>query len=313
MGEPHAIASDVPELSDLVVDYEPETLARRPVRRDAVLAELARCRMRTAARIVERWPHEGGVLDAAFVDRVLVRAHLELQRLSEEFRQGERALVLLRPLLDALRARGVPPPYRVVDLGCGLGYVVRWLAAHGRLGGDVRLVGCDYNAVFVARAARLAEEERLEGCEFRVANAFRLEEPAHVFLSTGVIHHFRGEALDRFLEQQTTPTTQAFVHMDIKPTWLAPVGAWLFHQARMREPLARHDGVLSAMRAHPGDVLASSARKCCPELAVGVFDGAREALPVLKVMQARVGVRRDVAPAFVERLGSSRRRLEPFA
>lgn len=194
------MTTDRPEISDLVVSYDPVTLARLPVRRDEVMAELARHRMAPAARIVARWPHDGGVLDARFVDGVLLCAHLELQRLSEEFRQGERMRSLLVPLLDALRSGGVPGPYRVVDVGCGLGYVVRWLAAHGALGSDVRLVGCDYNAPFVRFASTLAAAEGLS-CEFVVANAFRLDQPATIFTSTGVIHHFRGECLDRFLAE----------------------------------------------------------------------------------------------------------------
>jgi SAM-dependent methyltransferase len=304
--------TDRPEISDLVIAYDPDTLARRPVRRDDVIAELERHGMSTAVRMVTRWPHASGVLEAPFVDGVLHRAHLELQRLSEEFRQGERMRRLLVPLLDALRSRRVAGPYRIVDVGCGLGYVVRWLAGHGALGDDTRLVGCDYNASFIERAGRLATEERLP-CSFVVANAFRLAEPATIFMSTGVIHHFRNQGLDRFLAEQGASEARAFLHCDIKPTYLAPLGSWLFHHARMREPLAHHDGVLSALRAHPGDRLVAAARRACPDFAIALHDGERELLPVLKVMQALLGVRRDLAPAFTASLGPLARRVGPLA
>jgi SAM-dependent methyltransferase len=303
---------DRPEISDLVIAYDPETLDRLPVHRDHVIGELEQHGMTAAARIVARWPHASGVLDGAFVDGVLLRSHLELQRLSEELRQGERMRCLLVPLLEALRGERVPGPYRIVDVGCGLGYVVRWLAAHGALGDDTRLLGCDYNAPFVRFAARLAGEERL-ACDFAVANAFRLDEGATIFMSTGVIHHFRNEALDRFLAAQATSSAWAFVHCDIKPTYLAPLGAWLFHRARMREPLARHDGVLSALRAHSGAVLADTARRTCPGFAVALYDGEREILPITKVMQALVGVRRSLADAFRERLEARASRLGAFS
>lgn len=306
------MTNDRPEISDLVVAYDPVTLARLPVQRDAVLAELERHAMRAATRLVAGWPHAAGVLDARFIDGVLHRAHLELQRLSEEFRQGERVRRVLRPILDTLRAAGVPGPYRVVDVGCGLGYVVRWLARYGELGADTRLLGCDYNAAFIRRAARLAAEEQLP-CSFVVGNALRLDEPATIFISTGVIHHFRGEGLDRFLAGQGSSAAHAFVHCDIKPTYLAPLGAWIFHQARMREPLARHDGVLSTLRAHPGELLVAAARRTCPEHAVAMLDGARELVPVLQVMQALVGVRRALAPALLERLGPLAARLGELA
>ena len=299
---------DAPEISDLVVAYDPESLARLPVRRDAVLAELESHEMSRAVRIVSRWPHDGGVLDAAYVDRVLIIAHHELTRLSEEFRQGERMKRILKPLLQALRASGVRGPYRIVDVGCGLGFVIRWLAAYGELGSDVTLIGCDYNSAFVELAQQLADEERLD-CQFVVANAFRLDEQAAIFTSTGVIHHFRGAKLEQFLGQQASARPSAFVHADIKPTYLAPLGSWIFHEARMREPLARHDGLLSALRAHPGQRLLEAAKISCAEFATGLFDGERELIPILRVMQMLVGVRREILPAFQVELGPLVRHL----
>ena len=294
---------EAPEISDLVVGYDPETLERLPVRRDQVLGELEAQRMPRAVRIVSSWPHDHGVLDANHVDRVLLTAHHELTRLSEEFRQGERMLRILRPLLQALRRAGVRGPYRIVDVGCGLGFVLRWLAAHGGFGDDVELIGCDYNASLVNLAQTLAEEERL-ACKFVVENAFRLDVGATIFTSTGVIHHFRGEELSRFLSRQVAVDPAAFVHADIKPSYLAPLGSWIFHEARMREPLARHDGVLSALRAHSGARLLQAANGACPEFASSLFDGRRELLPILHVMQALVGIRRELLPSFATQLGS---------
>lgn len=263
--------------------------------------------MTDAWRLVARWPARSGVLDEEHVDGVLLRSHLELQRLSEEFQQGARMARLLVPLLGTLRAHGVPPPYRIVDVGCGPGYVIRWLAAHGTLGPDVELMGADYNAPLVRAANRFARAESLP-CRFVVANAFQLEEPATIYLSTGVIHHVRGEGLTRFLGEQSGAL--AFVHSDIKRSWLAPLGAWVFHVARMREPLARHDGVQSAVRAHAAVTLAAAAREACPHHDISVFDGREELFPVLKVMQALVGVRRDLAGPYRVALGGLAARLD---
>lgn len=308
MGTPR---TSLPEISDLVVAYDPETLARAPVRRDEVLDRFADLGMRRAQEIVAAWPHAGGLLDDRFVDGVLVRAHLELQRLSEEFQQGARVHRLLVPLLQALRASGVRPPYKVVDVGCGLGYVVRWLAHSGGLGDDVTLWGCDYNATLIERASALATQESLR-CSFVVANAFRLGEPATIFMSTGVLHHFRDGDLDRFFAAQAGSGAAAFLHSDTKASWLAPLGSWLFHEARMREPLARHDGILSAVRAHPGARLARSAHDVCDDFWIGVFDGKEELFPVLSVLQTLVGVRRPWADAVRHHMGALERRVEVF-
>lgn len=267
--------------------------------------------MREAIGIVSPWPHAGGVLDRAYVDDVLLRTHLEIQRLSEEFQQGQRMLRLLRPLVDALTARAPADPIRIVDVGCGLGYAFRWLAARGALGSSVELRGCDYNAALVEAASRLAREEGLD-CTFSAENAFRLRTPATIFTSTGVIHHFRGAGLDELFAEQHESGAAAFIHCDIKPSWLAPFGSYLFHRARMSEPLARHDGILSAVRAHPAAELLRAARAACPGWRIGVFDGRVEALPVLKVMQALVGVREELADAWTERLGPLAARIEDF-
>ena len=95
-------------------------------------------------------------------------------------------------MLRALKEGGVPEPYRVVDIGCGTGYVIRWLTAKGKFDVDVKLLGVDFNAGLVREANRLSRIENLD-CQFEVANAFTLDQPATVFVSTGVIHHFRGD------------------------------------------------------------------------------------------------------------------------
>lgn len=220
----------------MIVDYDPVTLTRRDVSRAEVAARFRGWNNAQAAAVVEAIPARAdGSLDPHAVDDLLLRVHTELQRLNEEFQQGRRVLALLRPLLDTLRATGAPRPLRVVDVGCGLGFVVRWLAAHGQLGDDVELLGCDMNRALIEAASEVARHERLP-CAFRLANAFALEQPATVFLSTGVVHHFRGEGLLRFFQGQAGPATRAFLHWDIAPTWLAPLGSWIFHVARMREP-----------------------------------------------------------------------------
>ncbi|MGW6460306.1 hypothetical protein ACWF94_31030, partial [Streptomyces sp. NPDC055078] len=124
------------EISDLVVAHDPHTRERLPVRRDAVVARLAATGDRRGARIAASLPcDENGVLDPCAVDRRLIVVHTELQRLSEELRIGERVAGLLRPILAAVRAADPGARLRVVDVGSGLGYLVRWLAASGALNG----------------------------------------------------------------------------------------------------------------------------------------------------------------------------------
>ena len=128
------------EISDLVVAFDATTSTRLPVRRDDVVRQLTDVGDRRGAAIARRLPtRSDGVLDDDRIDQLLVRVHTELQRLSEEFQQGRRVEQLLGPLVGSLPT--VPGTrHTVVDVGCGLGYLVRWLALRSSLGPGVDLV-----------------------------------------------------------------------------------------------------------------------------------------------------------------------------
>ena len=67
-----------PEISDLIVDYDPKTLERRDA---TVLARLRDTGVPArAARVAQRLDERDSVLDRDAVDGVLLRSHLELQR-----------------------------------------------------------------------------------------------------------------------------------------------------------------------------------------------------------------------------------------
>jgi SAM-dependent methyltransferase len=303
-----------PEISDEIVSYDPATLARRDVRAETVARRFEALGNRRAARIVRSMPARAGVLDSLEVDRLLVTVHCEMQRMSEEFQHGRRVLELLSPMLDAVSAARAAKGeragrLRIVDLGCGTGYVLRWLAARGHMGEKAELIGADYNAALVAEARRLAALERLD-CSFVVANAFKLEEPADVILSTGVVHHFRGDSLTELFRQHESARARGFIHFDFRPSPFAPLGSWLFHRVRMRQPLARHDGVLSAVRAHTGRALLSAARVGAPSFRTSMYATRLWGTPVPRAFHALVGAREEVWDGFVEALGRRASRLE---
>lgn len=282
------LPDDSPELSDLIVDYDPRTLERRDVALATVLARVGPSR--SARAVARRLARADGLLDRDRVDEVLVRSHLELQRLHEEFRVGDLLCALLAPMLELVRERIGDRRVRIVDLGCGLGYIVRWLAAGRRLGPGVDLIGVDCNRVLVTAAQRLAEDEWLD-CRFICANAFALDEPADIIMSTGVLHHFRDEALAAvFANHERAPAT-GFVHVDIRPSRLAPIGSWIFHRARMRQPLAQFDGVRSAVRAHSAGALCAAAAASAPSFTRATVDARPGIAGLLRIFQAVLGLR----------------------
>jgi len=250
-------------------------------------------------------PKHDGILDPAEVDRLLIRVHAELQRLNEEVHMAQRFAELLSPVLDAARAAGIRP--RVVDIGCGLGFLVRSLASSGTLGRDVELIGVDFNPALVAEANRLAREEGIS-CEFVCGDAFALAQQATVYLSCGVLHHFPADVLPEFFREQDRSGAQAFIHYDIAPTRLATFGAWLFHRARMREPLGRHDGVASARRAHADAVLLSAAEQVSG-MEVFLFEPSQRTNPLCASMRPVVGLRPELTEDVLRRLGRRARGL----
>ena len=291
-----------PEISDAIVSFDPVTLQRQPVKKTDVLAQFEELGNHEAVSIVRRIPARDDILDPAAVDKLLITSHCEMQRMSEEFQHGKRVAELLKPILDALRHGGVENPIRIVDIGCGTGFVIRWLAASGSLD-RVELLGVDFNAALIDEAKRLAARENLR-CKFAVANAFRLEEPATVFISTGILHHFRDQDLSYLLQQHCRPETRAFVHYDFHSSPMAPLGSWLFHAVRMREPLARHDGVLSAVRAHKSRDLLDATRSAAPEFVSAIYGTRLWRTPIPRVFHSLVGIRPEYRERFISNMGT---------
>jgi SAM-dependent methyltransferase len=293
-----------PEISDRIIDFDPETLERRPVKKADVIEEFDRLGNPWAAKIVSDIPAtRDGALDEGAVDQLLIKIHCEMQRMSEEFQHGQRVAELLEPLIQVLRDAAVPTPIRIVDVGCGSGFVIRWLTANASFGDDVELIGADYNSALIAEAKRLALAENLSS-RFMVANAFRLEQTATLIISTGVLHHFRDADLLQLFKLHDHPKTHGFVHFDFHPSPVAPFGSWLFHAARMREPLAKHDGVLSAMRAHSSAELLTAAREGAPNFVSAIYGTKLWGLPIPRAFHALVGMRAAHRDGFLARMAN---------
>jgi SAM-dependent methyltransferase len=292
-----------PEISDLVVQHDPKTLERLPVKKRDLLRIFESYRNRKAQRAIEQIPARNDLLDPIAVDRLLLTVHWEMQRLAEEFYHGNRVLHVLRAIIAALRSNGFPGPIRIVDVGCGIGYSIRWLAARTTLPFEgVELTGVDLNSTLIREANRLASSEALP-CHFFHGDAFSADLCGSIYISTGVLHHFRGADLAAFLQRHDSETTQAFVHFDFQPWLLAPFGSWFFHIIRMRTALARHDGVLSTARAHNSDTLVSVARAAVPTLASGIYGARIWNTPAPRVFHALVGFRPRLVPHVKQTLG----------
>src|SRR5262249_32313967 len=121
-----------------------------------------------------------------------------------------------------------------------------------------------------------------------------------------------GLSLVEFFRAHDRPETAAFIHFDFQPSRLAPIGAWLFHAARFREPLARHDGVLSAIRAHDGPTLVHAAKAGAPGFQAAMYSTQLWRLPIPRPFHTLVGIRPRYREPFVSALGARAARLEQW-
>ena len=302
-----------PEITDLIIQHDPRTLQRLPVRKADLVVLFSKYRNRQALRVIRTLPENDGILDARAIDALFLKVHWEMQRLSEEFYHGRRVWELLRCVIGSIRQAGVRERLRITDIGCGAGYTTRWLAANVPLAAyNIELVGMDLNSILIAEASRLAFAESLP-CQFIHGDAFSAEHSGNIFLSTGVIHHFRGDSLLEFLRRHEQARTQAFLHFDFRPSFLAPIGSMFFHYLRMRTAIARHDGVLSAARAHAGQALTEVARTAAPGFASGIYGTRIWKTPLPRVFHTLVGLRPAMVPEFRQQLGLRASRLEEMA
>ena len=266
------------EISDLITPA--------PASRSGAAARLRGSGQEHAARLVERMPAAGDVLDPDHVAALMRRVHAELQRLGEELQLPQR----VSEDLGSLREQVGRPLRRVVDLGCGSGYVLRWLSHDPSFAG-VELVGVDHDRRLVDWARELARADRCRA-DFLVGDALApgvaIEDPtATVIISSGVLHHVAGRDLAAFFAGHEAAGVAGFAHYDPEPGWLTSAGSWLFHRARMREAVSRHDGNLSMRRAHPSRALLDAVRVGAPSYAAAC-DGGQS---LSRVLRPVVGVR----------------------
>ena len=292
-GRHPGLGQDLLEITDLL--WQPDGHGgSRPARGAEIRAALLERGQHRAARIVARMPSSRGTIDAEYLKALAIRVHCELLRLSEELQFGRRVQAQLAPILTDLRTTS-DDAIRIVDLGCGLGFVLRSLAASSGLGPDVQLVGVDLNSALTERARDLARQERLT-CQFICDDAMHpqaaVQDAARtVVISSGLMHHIPERSLPDFFAAQARLGVAAFAHWDIAPCLWSTLGAWIFHQARMREPVSRHDGVISARRAYPAAALDAAARAGAPDYDPQVLEGSRWHPRSLDVLRPVVGIR----------------------
>ena len=255
--------TDPLEVLDVLWDVELPEGDRLPVRRADAQAQLQDRGQHQAARLIEDLPtRRDGTMEETAVDEVFLAVHLELARLSEFVHVPQGMAASLEPIVARLREEA-GGTIRVVDVGCGIGFDTRVLAATRALGPDVEFVGLDFNSLLVDAAARLAKAEDIP-VRFVHGDALdpslAIDDPERtVMISSGVLHHIGPDSLGDFFARHGALGVAGFAHFDPSPGLWTDAGAWMLHRTRMREPISRHDGSMSMRRALSADALLETA------------------------------------------------------
>lgn len=267
--EAESFKADPIEILDVLWDTEMPSGDRLPVKKADARARLTDRDQHRAARLLDPLPvRKDGTLEEGPVDQIFLSVHLELARLSEFVHVPQRMAAELKPIVARLREEA-GGTIRVVDVGCGVGFDTRVLAATGALGPDVEYVGLDFNSLLVDAAARLARAEDIPA-RFIHGDALdaslAIDDPARtIVMSSGVLHHIGRDALGGFFEQHRDLGVAGFAHFDPSPGFWTIAGGWMLHRTRMREPVSRHDGAVSMRRAFTAAELLTVAGKSIGE------------------------------------------------
>lgn len=152
--------------------------------------------------------------------------------------------------LEALLGRG-SSDVRILDVGAGGGAMARELVAWGRRQSRrVEVVSVDLSGGAVAFAGeQLAGERRASVVQ---ADVLALPFAAGTFdaaVCTLFLHHFRQSDAARILMALASASRQGVVVNDLHRHPLAYAGIWLLTRLFGANPIVRHDGPLSVLRA----------------------------------------------------------------
>lgn len=137
--------------------------------------------------------------------------------------------------------------YKIVDIGCGDGSMLRAVADHcAKKHIQTQLIGLDLNE----KSINLAKEYSYSytNITYRIQDVLSLEpEEFHcdILLCTLTLHHFSEPQIHAFMKKFALLTTIGVVVNDLDRNKIGFVLFKVFSQLFMKTPIARHDGLVS--------------------------------------------------------------------
>jgi ubiquinone/menaquinone biosynthesis C-methylase UbiE len=152
-------------------------------------------------------------------------------------------------------------PLTVLDVAAGGGDIARAVVAWGRRRGLVpRVVALDLSPAILAVAAR---GDRT-GLRFVRGDGRRLpfaSGSVDIAVCSLVLHHLPADDAVAMLAEMRRVARLGLVVNDLVRTWTGLAGAWVISRTLTRNPLTRHDAVVSVRRAYSRAELVDLARR----------------------------------------------------
>jgi ubiquinone/menaquinone biosynthesis C-methylase UbiE len=227
------------------------------------------------------------LLDSASLDARALAGNLRDLRRANRWLGG--LAVVRRHLWRAIATCPLDEPGRVLDVGTGAADLPLALATWARRQGrPIRVVGLDHHAQVIAYAARQTRAH--PAIRLVRADACALPFPGGAFdyaVCALTLHHLPPHDAVALLAALARVARRGVVVSDLERSWPAYAATWLWSRVCTANPLTRHDGPLSVLRAYsPAELRALAAAAGLPaarvyrepffRLALVVWRGAQQ-------------------------------------
>ncbi|MEH6408372.1 MAG: methyltransferase domain-containing protein, partial [Leeuwenhoekiella sp.] len=141
--------------------------------------------------------------------------------------------------------------YKIVDLGCGDGEMLRYIAKYTRKHNiKVKLIGMDLNSksIQIARE-RSVNYPEIEYIQQDILTLNKDTFNCDIIVSTLTMHHFKNSEIELFLKRFYDLAGLGFVINDLHRSFIAYYLFHAFSRIFMKTYIARHDGLISIERA----------------------------------------------------------------
>lgn len=141
--------------------------------------------------------------------------------------------------------------YHIVDLGCGSGDSLRFIADWAKKNNfNVRLTGVDNNAdVIEYLEEHCSAYPEISGINSDYQEFLNLNTYIDIVLCTLFCHHLNEEELIDLFTYFSENVAIGFVINDLQRNWMAYYSAWFFTRLLNGTALAKNDGPVSVLRA----------------------------------------------------------------